>query len=233
LNGIGVVAALAAEARALGPAAPQAGAELKWLPRLGPGSLLALSGIGCAAAGAAARALVDAQVAALMTFGLAGGLDPALKAGSVVLPEVVISQGGARYVTSAPWRERLITALSGSCAIRAGTLLTGAAALKTSAEKAAAFRDSGAVAVDMESVAVAEVAAIHQMPFIAVRVIVDTAMDTLPPAVVAASRSGSVQIGRLIAGLILAPGDIAALIRLSGRYRAAMRSLRVVGAHLT
>jgi hypothetical protein len=42
-----------------------------------------------------------------------------------------------------------------------------------------------------------------------------------------------VQIGRLIAGLILAPGDIAALIRLSGRYRAAMRSLRVVGAHLT
>jgi adenosylhomocysteine nucleosidase len=219
LNGIGVVAALAAEARAL--------------PQLGPGSQLAISGIGCAAAGAAARALIDARVAALMTFGLAGGLDPALNVGSVVLPEVVISQGGARYVTSAPWRQRLMAALNASCAIRAGALLTSPAALKTPAEKAAAFRDSGAVAVDMESVAVAEVAAVYQLPFIAVRVIVDTAADTLPPAVVAASREGGVRIGRLLAGLVLAPGDIAALIRLAGRYRAAMRSLRVVGAHLT
>jgi adenosylhomocysteine nucleosidase len=233
LNGIGVVAALAAEARALSPVAPQAGAELKWLPQLGPESLLAISGIGCTAAGAAARTLVDARVAALMNFGLAGGLDPALNVGSLVLPEVVISQRGARFVTSAPWRERLIAALSASCPIRAGTLLTCAEALETPAEKAAAFRDSGAVAVDMESVAVAEVAAIHRLPFIAVRVIVDTAKDTLPSAVVAASRAGSVQIGRLVAGLMLAPGDIAALIRLAGRYRAAMRSLRVVGARLT
>jgi hypothetical protein len=41
-----------------------------------------------------------------------------------------------------------------------------------------------------------------------------------------------VQIGRLIAGLILAPGEIAALIRLAQRYRIAMRSLRAIGAHL-
>jgi adenosylhomocysteine nucleosidase len=233
LNGVGVVAALAAEARALGPAGPQAGTELNWLPQLGPGSLLAISGIGCTAADAAARVLIDARVAALMTFGLAGGLDPALGVGSVILPEVVISQAGARYLTSAPWRQRLMAALNASCVIRTGTILTSAAALKTPAEKAAAFRDSGAVAVDMESIAVAEVAALHRLPFIAVRVIVDTAADNLPPAVVAASRDGSVQFGRLFAGLILAPGDIAALIRLAGRYRAAMRSLRVVGAHLT
>ncbi|HEY0800976.1 MAG TPA: hypothetical protein VGD54_09030, partial [Steroidobacteraceae bacterium] len=77
-----------------------------------------------------------------------------------------------------------------------------------------------------------EVAAHHNLPFIAVRVIVDTAADKLPRAVVNASRLGSVQIGRLIAGLVLAPAEIAGLIRLAQRYRLAMRSLRVVAAHL-
>jgi hypothetical protein len=45
---------------------------------------------------------------------------------------------------------------------------------------------------------------------------------------VAASRAGRVQIGRLLGGLILAPGDVAALIRLTQRYRRAMRVLKMV-----
>jgi hypothetical protein len=60
-------------------------------------------------------------------------------------------------------------------------------------------------------------------------VIVDTAADILPRAVMAATRSaGRLQIARLIASLALAPGDLAALIRLLPRYRAASRSLRAV-----
>ena len=80
----------------------------------------------------------------------------------------------------------------------------------------------------MESAAVAAVAADRKLPFVAVRVIVDTAADMLPGAVVAASRAGRVRIGRLIAGLMLAPGEIAALVRLAARYRTAIRSLRAV-----
>jgi adenosylhomocysteine nucleosidase len=110
--------------------------------------------------------------------------------------------------------------------------LTSTQAIDTPAEKAAALRSTGAAAVDMESAAVAEVAAKHNLPFIAVRVIVDTAADFLPRAVVAASRAGRVQIGRLIGGLILRPREIAALLRLAQRHRIAMRSLRAIGAHL-
>ena len=51
---IGIVSALAAEARALGPAAPH-GAGLR---QLADGALLAVSGIGESAAAAAARRLV-------------------------------------------------------------------------------------------------------------------------------------------------------------------------------
>jgi adenosylhomocysteine nucleosidase len=206
---------------------------LSELAAFSDGALLAVSGIGREAAERAARSLVEAGVAALMTFGMAGGLDPALKAGNVVLPCELISADGTRFVAFRSWRERVAGAVSPLRAMSAGNLLASAHAIDTPAEKSAAFRDTGAVAVDMESAAVAAIAARHNLPFIAVRVIVDTAADTLPRAVVNASRAGQVQVGRLIAGLIVAPGEIAALIRLAQRYRIAMRSLRAIGAHLT
>ena len=198
---------------------------------LNDGSLLAVSGVGFGAAAAAARELAAAPVSALMTFGVAGGLDPALKAGTVILPTQVISSDGARFATCRSWQARLAAAVGTPYKAVGGILLSSPLAIETPADKAIAFRDSGALAVDMESVAVAEIAAAHQLPFIALRVIVDTASDVLPPAVIAASRTGRVKIARLLAGLLTAPGDIAALIGLSLRYRAALRSLRAVAAN--
>ena len=205
---------------------------LSELALLGEGSLLALSGIGRAAAAAAAQALIDAGVSALMTFGMAGGLDPALKPGSVVIPCELLASDGARYVANPAWREQVAAAVSPLRAVTEGNLLTSTHAIETPADKAAAFRATGAAAVDMESATVAAIAAQHNLPFIAVRVIVDTAADMLPRAVVAASKAGRVRLARLIGGLILAPREIGSLVRLAQRYRIAMRSLRVIGAHL-
>jgi len=224
LNAIGVVAALAAEARVLGPAVKQIGG----VRRLSDGTLLDVSGMGCTAATLAAARLIDAGASALMSFGLAGGLDPELAAGSVVFPSEVISSDGARFATSAQWRERLTAAMLTQRPVAGGKLLTRAQAIDTVADKAAAFRETGAVAVDMESLAVAQVASAHHLPFIVARVIVDTAADVLPRAVVAASLGGQVRIWRLIGGLALAPVELGALIRLASRYRAATRSLTAV-----
>lgn len=193
---------------------------------------MAVSGIGLVAAEAAARALVEAGVSALMTFGMAGGLDPTLEAGSVVLPRELISEAGTRWLASRSWRERVAAAVSPLRAVTEGNLLTSVRAIDTPAGKTAAFRATGAAAVDMESAAVAEIAGKHNLPFIAVRVIVDTAADKLPRAVVNASRAGKVHIGRLVAGLVVAPGEIVALIRLAQRYRIAILSLRAIGPHL-
>jgi len=205
---------------------------LSELALLGEGSLLALSGIGRAAAATAAQALIDAGVSALMTFGMAGGLDPKLQPGSVVIPCELLASDGARYVANPAWREQVAAAVSPLRAVTEGNLLTSTHAIETPADKAAAFRATGAAAVDMESAAVAAIAAQHNLPFIAVRVIVDTAADMLPRAVVAASKAGRVRLARLIGGLILAPREIGSLVRLAQRYRIAMRSLRVIGAHL-
>jgi adenosylhomocysteine nucleosidase len=176
----------------------------------------------------AANALVDAGVSALMTFGMAGGLDPALTAGTIMLPSELISADGARFATCRTWRQRIGASIGASRAVSESKLLMSDQAIESLADKAAAFRDTGAAAVDMESAAVAAVAAARKLPFVAVRVIVDTAADMLPGTVVAASRAGRVRIGRLIAGLLWAPGEIAALVRLATRYRAAIRSLRAV-----
>jgi len=224
LTRVGVVAALEAEARTLGPAVHRRDG----LSFLDDGSLLAVSGMGGALAALAARNLIDAGAGALMSFGLAGGLDPTLGAGTVVLPDLVISRAGARFLTSTGWREQLSATIAKQRPVAGGTLLTSLAAIGAVADKAAAFRETGAVAVDMESLGVAEVAAAHDLPFIAVRVIVDTAADVLPRAVVAASRGGHLNIRRLIGGLAAAPLDLIALIRLARAYRAATRSLAAV-----
>ena len=221
MNGVGVVAALEAEARTLGPVVRRRDG----LSSLGDGSLLAVSGMGGELAAIAARRLVDAGAAALMSFGLAGGLDPTLSVGTVVLPSAVISRGGARFLTSADWREQLSNAIAKRRPVATGILLTCAQPIGAVADKAAAFRETGAAAVDMESLGVAEVSAAHGLPFVAVRVIVDTAADVLPRAVLAASRGGQINIRHLIGGLAAAPLDLAALFRLAHRYRAATRSL--------
>jgi adenosylhomocysteine nucleosidase len=93
------------------------------------------------------------------------------------------------------------------------------------ADKARVFLETGAVAVDMESLGVAAVAAARDLPFIAARVIVDTAADALPRAVAAASRAGLLNVPGLIGGFVLAPQDLFAVIGLARRYRAATRSI--------
>src|ERR1700719_3482130 len=137
-----------------------------------------------------ARNLVDAGAGALMSFGLAGGLDPLLGAGTVVLPSEVVLRGGARFLTSTAWREQIERAIGRQRPVAGGVLLTSPQPIDAVADKAAAFPETGAAAGDMESAGVAEVAAAHGLPFIAVRVIVDTAADVLARAGMAGGRGG-------------------------------------------
>jgi adenosylhomocysteine nucleosidase len=221
---VGVVAALEVEARTLGRAVRRRDG----LSSLSNGALLAVGGMGGALAASAARRLAEAGAVGLLSFGFAGGLDPKLVAGVLVCPAEVISGSGARFAASTAWRERLRAATAAQPPLVTGALLTCAAPIDSVADKALAFRETGAVAVDMESLAVAEVAAALGLPFMALRVIVDTATDMLPQSVLGASRAGSLSMRRLLGGLALAPWEILALIRLAQRYRAATRSLAAV-----
>ena len=234
MNAAGVVAALAAEARTLGPTPGRGGTPRRGegYAMLSGGMLLTVSGIGHAAAAAAARRLIDAGAGALVSWGLAGGLAPSLEAGAVCLPEEVIGPDGTHYPTAGEWRETLSRLVAAHRRVGCGSLLTSAAPIATAAAKAAAHRDTGAVAVDMESSAVAQAARTHGLPFIAVRAIVDTAADEVPRAVSGASECGQVRIGRLFLGLMRSPVDLVPVLRLATRYGTAIGSLRAVAALL-
>ncbi len=221
---VGIVAALAAEARALGPKLRHSDG----LYALPGGTLLAVSGIGGAAAADAAARLIRAGANSLVSWGLAGGLDPALCAGTVCLPERVTSRDGASFATDAHWRAIVTAALAGPIPVVNGMLLSQGSAIDEPADKAAAFASTGALAVDMESVFLAAVAVAHDLPFLTVRVVVDTAVDRLPEAVLHATRGGRVRLLRLGLALLRSPRQVAELAKLAGRYRHAVRSLTAV-----
>lgn len=222
---LGIVTALRVESRPLGPARERGRTHTV----LADGTLLVVSGVGAAAARQGARSLIAAGAKALVSWGMAGGLDPLLAAGSIVLPEEVVSPDGVRFPTTRHWREHLGAAIAARQPVCFGTLLSSRQVIGSVADKSTVFGKTAAAAVDMESAAVAEVALSERLPFLAVRAIVDTAEDSLPRAFVALiGSSGAVRIGPLLGSLALRPADVPRLVQLMRRYRAASSALSTV-----
>jgi len=234
LSATGVVAALEFEARSLGRREPRGGG----LASLADGSLVSVCGMGGENAARAARQLVAAGAGALLSWGVAGGLDPGLACGTVVLPHEVVRGSDAlqaspprRFATCPTWRERLAAALQAHARLASGALLSSDTPVAAAGLKARLFEETRAVAVDMESAAVAAVAADHGLPFVALRVILDTARDSLPESIlrafapVAAGGAGAARAWTLLRWLRHAPADFGPLLRLAGQYRVARRTL--------
>ena len=137
------------------------------------------SGPGAARAAAAAAHAIDAGASVLVSWGLAGGLAAALAPGTVVAPRRVLAQGAEPIGVDAAWHASL-AALADEFALDYGDLLSVPAALESPAAKRAAAAATRAVAVDMESAAIAAAAARARVPFVALRVVVDGVGDALP-----------------------------------------------------
>lgn len=144
------------------------------------------TGMGLTAAATTARWLVEHHPdTPLVMLGCAGGLVPEIAALDVVVPEAVVDDA-ERYVCDDGWRARLSAAAAAAGVQQhAGDLVSVAEPLLTVAAKRAAAQRTGAVAVDMESAAVARIAAAAGCPFAVVRVVLDDA-DTEIPSTLAA-----------------------------------------------
>ena len=217
---VGVVTGMIAESRCLDAA----------LHRIPPDNhpLIYCAGADRRRARDGARALIDQGAHALMSFGLAGGLAPGGAPGDLVSATEIRDAEGGRWPTSATWRHSLAAALYPDAE---APLLSSPNPVTSIAMKARLYRDSGAAAVDMESAAVAAVAAEASVPFIALRVIVDPAGRTIPPSALSGlGPNGEQRPLAVLAALLGRPGDLPGLLRLAGDTARGMRRLRRVAA---
>ena len=148
--------------------------------RAASGLSLFQAGIGAQRASSVAHAALANGAAGLVSWGVAGGLHPAMTPGTVVLPAVVLTSAGEKLETDRRWRENLKRALSQEFPVNEGGLLSSEEIIPTPRGKARAASESGAVAVDLESAAIGEAALASGKPFVVVRVILDGARDRLP-----------------------------------------------------
>lgn len=202
--------------------------------------VLAITGPGPGRAAAGAQALADLfPLAALVSLGFAGALDPGLGTGDLVLAESTIFIGPDLKLQPFPSDAELSEALGAAAAagglrLRRGVLATVPDLVATPAMKGKIAERCGAVAVEMEAGAAARVAAERRIPFAAVKAITDLAHETMPTAAMQlVSPRGRAR--PLVAALHLLRHrtDLPAFLRLRRQTLAAARSLGAFASTLS
>lgn len=218
MSRVGVITGLAREARIL-----EGAARAAWR---GEPPIVVATGANAGRARDAARTLLSRGAGALASFGFAGGLDPTLEAGDLVLADRVIDPMGENTATDAAWRERLKEALATVGPVHVGAVAGSDEPVTGVAAKAALFAATEALAVDMESHGVARAAREHGVPFIVLRAIVDPARRAVPRAALAGiGEDGASRPLPLLLALLKEPRQLPGLVALARDARGAARAL--------
>ncbi len=158
----------------------------------------------------------------LVSFGIAGGLDPALRSGDLVVATHVIAEAES-WFCSAPWSGRVAGRLPDS---RQGAVAGVATPVGGVAAKRALRDATGALAVDLESMAVARVARAAGAPFLVVRAVADTADQALPAvAATLVLADGRIAVGRALLAMAARPGLVSTFAAMALAQRRALAAL--------
>jgi adenosylhomocysteine nucleosidase len=173
-------------------------------------AVVACAGMGAARAALAVHAAMAAMpITSLISVGLAGACDPALRVGEIVRAGVVID-GGTEERFEDSQHQRVLVSLGAIASVR---------------EKARLFEAYGAAAVDMEAAAVARVAQAHGLEFRAIKAVSDEADFEVGDLSQFATADGQFREGAFALHAALRPamwGKVIALGRNSGKALAAL-----------
>ena len=220
---LGIVTGLLSETRVLGAA----------LDRSGGGGEVAIRCAGANADRARAHAtdLVDSGARALLSFGVAGAIDPALRPGALIATDRIGRGPGATESPDAAWLQSFLSCIEPREKVHIVDIADSDTLVSTVVGKRGLYEQTGGGAVDMESVAVAGVARSAGIPFLIVRAIADPASRAPPPeALATVAADGGIRHGVAIKTLLRKPGSISIYLRLAADNRAALATLRRVAA---
>lgn len=176
------------------------------------------------------RALLEgrspAGCRAVVSFGIAGGLDPILEPGDMIVATGIVADA-ERWTTAPVLSSALCARLEGAgLRVVAADLAGVEEAVLTVAAKAALRAMGGTAAVDMESHVAAAYAARHGLPFAAVRAVCDPAGRALPAFVAQALKpDGEPDILAVLKAVARGRARIGDLVGLARDSSAAFRAL--------
>jgi hopanoid-associated phosphorylase len=190
----------------------------------GPGVRVICSGNGKNLAASLSRAIAEGATG-VVSFGVAGGLSPALRPGTCIIGSAILFETDRinRIDTHDDWSQKLLQTIPGAVP---GLLFGVPGPVVHPQAKAALYMKTGAIAVDMESHIVGGVAAAHGVPMAAIRVIADPAARAIPVSALAAMRpNGTTDIAAMIWSMLKRPADLPAVVRTALDARAARATL--------
>ena len=179
------------------------------------------SGTGFSRARKATQALVDAHSPDwILSAGFSGALQPDMQVGHIVVADSIVDTHGHETILD------MNMPADPDHGLHVGRLVTADALVRTVDEKQTLAADTQGLAVDLESLAVAQVARETKTRFLAVRVISDDMSADLPPEVVAIlGRTGSIRAGAVAGSLWKRPSSAKDMWRLRENANVAAEKL--------
>jgi adenosylhomocysteine nucleosidase len=225
----GIVVALREELSTLTTEKAQKGVVL-WLHKT---VCLVYSGAGAENAASAAETLVKHGATQLISWGCAAGIDEVVQPGDLILAAQCVNVDNDVFNSDCNWLDRIKVSLPKSIKVYNSRIAESKAVVASSAEKVKIAKATGAVALDMESSAIAKVAQDHGLPFLIIRAVADPLAMALPNAVsYALDNQGEVNLARLLGYLSLHPFELPTLIRLGLHFNSAKATLKLLAKQL-
>ncbi|WP_198243504.1 phosphorylase [methane-oxidizing endosymbiont of Gigantopelta aegis] len=225
----GIIVALPEEISTLTSASLQQGEII----RLNNNTLLMLAGAGPENAAHAAYQLIKYEGASrLISWGCAAALVDYLTPGDLILAENLIAEDQEILKCDPNWLSYTREILK-HLSLFQEPLTTSQHIVDTAEAKQRLHIETQAVAVDMESAAIARIAKQHHCPFLLIRSIADTANMNLPQAIARAMNAeGRVDISKLLLFILKKPSEIPSLIHLGLCFSSAKKTLTAIAKHL-
>jgi nucleoside phosphorylase len=201
--------------------------------RLGGGEVRVLTtGMGQDAAAGAAAAALDAGVTAVVVAGVAGGCDPTLAVGTVVVATGLCDLGGRR-LDAPPVDPAIRTAVLAAAAPAVAGTVASVDAVVDDAASRARLAATGALAIETEAAGWAAACLHAGVPLLVVRAVLDTPQRPLGAAAGLVRPGATAPSAWRLARLGTRPaawGTLARLARLASRVEARAAAAAVAGA---